>query len=141
MKQLSILEIVTLGVLSIFIVAPLYPPIPLADLLDTPLGKGGVLLISLVLLSNVKPVIGIVGLYAAFLLVYRSSSHILPKNNFAMPETRKEFDKMASHNQFPVTLEEEIVQQRVPVQNESIQTVGESYKPVYDSETLQPADF
>ena len=48
---------------------------------------------------------------------------------------------MASHNQFPVTLEEEIVQQRVPVQNESIQTVGESYKPVYDSETLQPADF
>ena len=54
---------------------------------------------------------------------------------------RQEFDKMASHNQFPVTLEEEIVQQRVPVQNESIQTVGESYKPVYDSETLQPADF
>lgn len=141
MKQLSILEIVTLGVLSIFIVTPLYPPIPLADLLDTPLGKGGILLISLVLLSNVKPVIGIVGLYAAFLLVYRSSSHILPKNNFAIPETRKEFDKMASHNQFPVTLEEEIVQQRVPVQNESIQTVGESYKPVYDSETLQPADF
>ena len=141
MKQLSILEIVTLGVLSIFIVAPLYPPIPLADLLDTSLGKGGMLLISLLLLSNVKHVIGIVGLYAAFILLYRSSSHILPKNNFAIPETRKEFDKMASHNQFPVTLEEEIVQQRVPVQNESIQTVGESYKPVYDSETLQPSDF
>ena len=141
MKQLSILEIVTLGVLSIFIVTPLYPPIPLADLLDTPLGKGGILLISLVLLSNVKPVIGIVGLYAAFLLVYRSSSHILPKNNFAIPETRKEFDKMASHNQFPVSLEEEVIQKRVPTYNQSIHTVGESYKPIYDSETLQPAEI
>jgi hypothetical protein len=141
MKQLSILEIVTLGVLSIFIVAPLYPPIPLADLIDTLLGKVSVLLISLLLLSNVKPVIGIVGLYAAFVLVYRSSTHILPKHNFSIPETRKEFDKMASHNQFPVTLEEEVVQKRVPVENQSIKTVGESYKPVYDSETLQPADF
>jgi len=141
MKQLSILEIVTLGILSIFIVTPLYPPIILADLIDTTLGKVSVLLISLLLLSNVKPVIGIVGLYAVFVLVYRSSSHILPKNNFAIPETRKEFDKMASHNQFPITLEEEVVQKRVPVENQSIKTVGESYKPVYDSETLQPADF
>ena len=141
MKQLSILEIVTLGILSIFIVTPLYPPIILADLIDTTLGKVSVLLISLLLLSNVKPVIGVVGLYAVFVLVYRSSSHILPKNNFAIPETRKEFDKMASHNQFPITLEEEVVQKRVPVENQSIKTVGESYKPVYDSETLQPADF
>ena len=141
MKQLSILEIVTLGILSIFIVTPLYPPIILADLIDTTLGKVSVLLISLLLLSNVKPVIGIVGLYAVFVLVYRSSSHILPKNNFAIPEIRKEFDKMASHNQFPITLEEEVVQKRVPVENQSIKTVGESYKPVYDSETLQPADF
>ena len=141
MKQLSILEIVTLGILSIFIVTPLYPPILLADLIDTTLGKVSVLLISLLLLSNVKPVIGLVGLYAVFILVYRSSSHIFPKNNFAIPETRKEFDKMASHNQFPITLEEEVVQKRVPVENQSIKTVGESYKPVYDSETLQPADF
>ena len=141
MKNLSVLEIVTLGVLSIFIVAPLYPPDPLADLINTQLGKLGVLVISLLLLSNVKPVIGMVGLYAAFLLVYRSSSHILPKNNFAIPESRKEFDKMASHNQFPVTLEEEIVQKRVPTENTSINTMGESYKPVYDSETLQPANF
>ena len=141
MKQLSILEIVTLGILSIFIVTPLYPPIILADLIDTTLGKVSVLLISLLLLSNVKPVIGVVGLYAVFVLVYRSSNHILPKNNFAIPETRKEFDKMASHNQFPITLEEEVVQKRVPVENQSIKTVGESYKPVYNSETLQPADF
>ena len=48
---------------------------------------------------------------------------------------------MASHNQFPVTLEEEVVQKRVPVENTSIKTIGESYKPVYDSETLQPANF
>ena len=141
MTKLSVLEIVTLGVLSIFIVAPLYPPDPLAVLIDTQLGNLGVLVISLLLLSNVKPVIGVVGLYAAFLLVYRSSSHILPKNNFAIPESRKEFDKMASHNQFPVTLEEEIVQKRVPTENISINTMGESYKPVYDSETLQPPHF
>lgn len=141
MKQFSILEIVTLGVLSVFIITPLYPPVPLAELIDTPLGKLAVLVISLCLLSNVKPVIGIVGLYAAFQLVYRSSSHILPKNNFAIPETRKEFDKMASHNQFPVTLEEEVVQKRVPVDNQSIKTIGESYKPVYDSETLQPSNY
>ena len=48
---------------------------------------------------------------------------------------------MASHNQFPVTLEEEVVQKRVPINNESIQTIGESYKPVYDSETLQPSKY
>ena len=141
MKQLSVLEIVTLGVLSIFIVFPLYPPVPLADVIDTFLGKLAVLVISLLLLSNVTPVIGIVGLYAAFVLVYRSGSPLLSKNNFAIPESRKEFDKMASHNQFPVTLEEEVVQKRVPIENTSIKTIGESYKPVYDSETLQPANF
>lgn len=141
MKQLSVLEIVTLVVLSIFIIVPLYPPVPLANLIESFLGKLAVLVISLLLLSNVKPVIGIVGLYAAFVLVYRSSSHLLPKNNFAIPETRKEFDKMASHNQFPVTLEEEVVQKRVPVDNQSIKTIGESYKPVYDSETLQPSNY
>jgi|TARA_A100001015_G_scaffold23722_1_gene26824 hypothetical protein len=141
MKQLSILEIVTLGVLSIFIVAPLYPPAPLSELIDTLLGKLVVLVISLILLSNVKPVIGIVGLYAAFILVYRSRSSILPINNFTALETRKEFDKLASHNQFPVTLEEEVVQKRVPTENLSVKTIGESYKPVYDSETLQASDF
>ena len=82
MKQFSILEIVTLGVLSIFIVTPLYPPVLLSEYINTPFGKLAVLVIALCLLSNVKPVIGVVGLYAAFILVYRSGSHILPKNNF-----------------------------------------------------------
>ena len=62
MKEFSILEIITLGVLSIFIIMPLYPPIPLAEQINTPLGNLAVLVISLALLSNVKPIIGIVGL-------------------------------------------------------------------------------
>jgi hypothetical protein len=82
--------------------------------------------------SRTHPIIGVVGLFAAYELIRRSShsSGSLAIERY-LPTELKKSGHFSAFNQFPVTLEEEVVKQMAPL----VETAGPSnlqYNPMSD---------
>jgi len=121
------------GLFICFIVFDIPIPKELGIAINSLVGNIVVLVCALYLFVHVHPAVGILGLYAAYELLRQVNSGISPIPNNATLENRKDFDKLAE-NQFPVTLEEEIVKKRIPEVNTSTYTSGASYKPVLEDD-------
>ena len=96
-------------ILSVFIVFDIPPP-PFSDtLLGRLLVAGGV-----IFLLFVNPIVGALGIVAAYLLFNRVDSG---RHMKYIPSEKKRMRHLESMNQFPKTLEEEIVQKMLPSAN------------------------
>ena len=115
--------------LSIFIVFDIKVPLVLAELVDNPLGKIMVAALSLCLLS-MNLVAGVVSLVAAFVLIQRSSESTgtVGERNY-MPTEAKKTVHLSAMNQFPVTVEEEVISKMLPSTGDRDASPAE-YKPV-----------
>lgn len=124
-----------LGVLFlIYIVFQIQTPYSLAALINNLYGTIIIIILALSLFAAVNPIIAVLGLFAAVELLRRSKTvtgtNILTQQ---LPEqNQKTFDMMAE-NQFPMTLEEEIVAKRSPLVDNSLSTPA-SYKPVLEDD-------
>ena len=129
-KNLPQLVLTLVGIL--YILGDIHPPHEVAGLVTTPIGIF-VLLASVVMLSRyTHPVVTVIYLVAAYELYERShKSHVrgterkLPKDK-RMPE-------LTAENQFPVTLEEQVVKKMAPWVLHQSNTAA-SYKPVMESD-------
>ena len=130
-KMLKQHEMILGGLFVFFILFDIPIPKVLAEGINSLFGNIVVLVCALYLFVHVHPVVGILGLYTAYELIHLSNPGLSPIPNNTTLENRKDFDKLAQ-NQFPVTLEEEVVKQRVPEVNTSTHTSGASYKPVLE---------
>ena len=85
-------------------------PEPVASAVDSVVGKAVVVILAIALFSYTNPVLGVLGFYIAFDLIKRSSestgTYALQK--YVPTETKKECE-LNLYNQFPYTLEQEIV--------------------------------
>lgn len=120
------------AVFAIFVVFPIAVPDILAEMIDNTLGKIVIIIIALNLFL-LHPMVGALGLLAAYELIKRSSipkTVKYPEHRF-VPPVRKKKTNINIHNQFPVTVEEEIISNQIPyVYNK---TLSEStYKPIQD---------
>ena len=112
-KRKNIPQLV-LGVVGVlYILGDISPPHELAGLVTTPIGIF-VLLASIVMLSRyANPMVTVIYLVAAYELYERSH-----KNHVRGPERMLPKDKRMPHltpeNQFPVTLEEQVVKKMAP---------------------------
>lgn len=96
---------------------------------------GGSIIVSLIalgLLFTANPIVGILGIVVAYLLIERSNQQM--KNNSSIGTVIKnEMEKMDKffnvENQFPKTLEEEIVEKRTMHKSEP-DLISPSYKPL-----------
>ena len=117
--------------LSVFIIFDIKIPLLLAELVDNVIGKIVVFVISLCLLS-LNVLSGAIGLIAAYVLVHRSerTTGSSAKRVYVPTETKKA-KHLAAMNDFPVTVEEEVINNMLPVTNRVYSSPG--YKPVLDS--------
>jgi hypothetical protein len=117
--------------LSIFIVFDIQIPVTVAQLIDSILGKIGVIAIALSLL-NVHPLVGILGLVAAYVLIERSSTStgVGPMKKYN-PSEEKKAHEMTAMNHFPMTVEEEVIQNMLPVTSPDI--IPPEYKPTQEN--------
>lgn len=126
---------VVLGALFlVYIIFNINTPHSLALLVDNLYGTIIVVFLALTLFFAVNPVIAVLGVIAAVELLRRSkvstgSSAML---NQLPTEDRKAFD-MKAQNQFPMTLEEEVIKNRAPLVD-SAPAGPPSYKPVLESD-------
>ena len=103
-------EIVLIILFVIYLIMGYNTPLPLANLIDTTYGKIVVVLVALVLFSHVSIVLGVLGLIVAYTLIMNSS---VSTGTFALdnytPTEEKKASYLTAQNQFPYTLEQEIV--------------------------------
>ena len=117
--------------LSLFVVLDIKVPTVLAELVDNPIGKIVVVVSALCLLSMNK-LAGVIGLVAAFVLIQRSEEQTgtAGEQNY-LPSELKKSVQLSAMNQFPVTVEEEVISNMLPMTNR-VDTTAPEYKPVLD---------
>jgi hypothetical protein len=122
---------VILGIIFVIYLIMGYPiPEPLASMIDNFYGKIIVCVIAVILLISVNPVVGVLGLFVAFDLIRRSG---LATGTTALakflPSEKTKMGEFTAFNQFPYTLEQEMVKLRTVNRNEAISSTA-SYKPI-----------
>ena len=126
-------QIILIILFIIYLIMGYNTPEPIASIIDTTYGKIFVILIALVLFAFTNPVLGIIGFLVAYELIRKSSistgSYGLDKY---LPTETKKFTELTALNQFPYTLEQEVVKKMAPIrqQNDTIQT---TFVPVLDN--------
>ena len=130
------LDLILGAILILYIVFPINTPPTLANLINTPIGIIVIIIITISLFSIIHPIIAIIGLLAAFELLHRSKINFFENpnkvyNNISKPIPQNDF---ATINTLPVTLEEEIIKQRVPLVNSDYITTSATYKPILETD-------
>jgi hypothetical protein len=133
-------QLILLVVFILYILLNVQTPNMLATLIDNIYGNIVVVLMALFVLTRMNPIVGVVALYAAYELIQRSS---VTTGSAAirryLPTEIKKGKHFSAFNQFPVTLEEEVVKQMAPL----VETSGPNhlhYKPVAN-ETYNAVDL
>ena len=115
--------------LIIFIVSDVQVPDMVAELVDTALGK---IIVAMVALSlfGAHPVVGAIGLVAAYQLVIRSEGHYAMTTY--MPSEKRKSEVLSIINQFPTTVEEEVIANQIPYVFKHTSSGNSPYKGVQD---------
>ena len=133
-------QLILLVVFILYILLNVQTPNMLATLIDNIYGNVVVVLMALFVLTHMNPIVGVVALYAAYELIQRSSvSTGSAAIRRYLPTEIKKGKHFSAFNQFPVTLEEEVVKQMAPL----VETSGPNhlhYKPVAN-ETYNAVDL
>lgn len=106
-------------------------PESIASVIDTAYGKIIVITIAILLFSYTNPVLGVIGFYVAFDLIKRSSestgTYALQK--YVPTETKKSCE-LTLYNQFPYTLEQEVVKKMAPINMSYDSNTTSSFDPI-----------
>jgi hypothetical protein len=107
----------------IFIICILYLlfgyelPLTLARMIDTRIGNTLVWSLAVLIMLLCNPFLGIVAIFVAYDLVVQSSiqtgGYLSPKYS---PNEKKKYEYLNEYNQFPYTLEQEVISKMAPIQ-------------------------
>ena len=127
-------ELVLVVFFIIYLILGLKTPEPIANLIDTLVGKIAILIIVLYLFMNANPILAVLSLFVAFDLIRRSSlaTGIDALKKYA-PSEEKKMTQFTAYNQFPYTLEQEVVAKMAPISKAGLSLTQASYKPLLDN--------
>ena len=115
--------------LCVFIVFDIQVPDALANMIDNPIGKISVAALALCLLS-MNTLLGVIGLVAAYVLIQRSANTTgTQAEKDYLPSEAKKKAVLSAMNQFPMTVEEEVIVKMLPMNNQVDLSEAE-FKPV-----------
>ena len=112
----------------IFIVMEVTPPSNICMLVDTIVGKAVVIMVALGLFS-LDTLMGIVGIVAAYIFIMRCSKK--EEVRTFSPSEMKKSKHLSAMNQFPMTVEEEVIDKMLPRTNPDLQSPD--YKPTLNN--------
>ena len=115
----------------IYIIMGYQMPEPIAGMIDTSIGKIIIVIIAISLFAYANPIVAVLGLYVAYDLISKSTmttgTAALEKY---MPSEEKKMSEFSAYNQFPYTLEQEVVKKMAPVVQSGLSVSQASYKPL-----------
>jgi hypothetical protein len=127
-------ELILIILFIIYLILGFNTPEPVASLVDSLVGKIVIFLIVIYLFMHTNPILAVLGLFVAFDLIRRSSlsTGIAALQQYAPSEVKKS-SQFTAFNQFPYTLEQEVVAKMAPISNSGYSINQASYKPLLDN--------
>ena len=134
LKNVSQRELVLAIVFIIYLILGLKTPEPIANLIDTLVGKVVLVLIVIYMFMHVHPILAVLSLFVAFDLLRRSSlaTGLDALQKYA-PSEEKKMSQFTAYNQFPYTLEQEMVAKMAPAKSSGFSLSQASYKPLMEN--------
>jgi len=127
-------ELILMILFVIYLIMGYKTPEPVANMIDTLVGKIAVLLMVLFLFLYTNPVLAVLSLFVAFDLIRRSSMATgLDALKKYEPSEEKKTSQFTAYNQFPYTLEQEVVKKMAPIIQSGSSLKKASYQPLLEN--------
>ena len=127
-------ELVLVILFIIYLIMGYKTPEPIASMIDSIVGKIVIFVIVIYMFMHTHPVLAVLALFVAFDLIRRSSvtTGIDALQRYA-PSEEKKMSQFSAFNQFPYTLEQEVVKKMAPIVRSGSTLSKPSYKPLLDN--------
>ena len=127
-------ELILAILFIIYLIMGYKTPEPVAGAIDSVVGKIVVLLIVIYMFMHTHPILAILALFVAFDLMRRSTvttgSDALKRY---APTEEKKSSQFSAFNQYPYTLEQEVVKKMAPIVQSGSTLTKASYKPMLEN--------
>lgn len=118
----------------IYLIMGYKTPENIANVIDTFYGKTIIFGMVLLMFFYGNPILAVLGLFVAFDLIRRSSMVTgIDALKKYQPSEEKKFSQFTALNQFPYTLEQEVVSKMAPIIQSGYTLTKASYKPMLDN--------
>jgi hypothetical protein len=127
-------ELILVILFIIYLIMGYKTPEPVAGLIDSLGGKIVLFIVVIYLFMHCNPILAVLALFVAFDLIRRSSvaTGIDALRRYA-PSEEKKSSQFTAFNQFPYTLEQEVVKKMAPIIQSSSSLSPASYKPLLEN--------
>lgn len=128
-------EVILAVLLVIYLIMGYNTPQPVAELIDSLIGKILLFIIIAYMFLNCNAVLAVLFLFVTFDLIRRSSSSSQMTSTVAkkyQPSEKNKSAQFTALNQFPYTLEQEVITKMVPTFNPGNSLSTPSYKPILE---------
>jgi len=133
-KKGHVSELILAILFIIYLIMGSKTPEPIANIIDSLGGKIVIFIIVIYMFMNSNPVLAVLALFVAFDLVRRSSiSTGVDAIIKYTPSEQKKASQFSAFNQFPYTLEQEVVKKMAPIVQSGSSMSKASYKPLLDN--------
>ena len=134
LKKENMGELILIILFIIYLIMGYKTPEPIASMIDSLAGKIVIVIIVIYMFMHTHPILAILALFVAFDLIRRSSmaTGIDALKRYAPSEERKS-SQFSAFNQFPYTLEQEVVKKMAPIVQSGSSLSKPSYKPLLEN--------
>lgn len=134
LKKQHMGEVILVVLFIIYLIMGFKTPEPVAGIVDTLVGKIVIFITIIYLFMYTNPILAVLALFVGFDLIRRSSlvTGIDALQKFG-PSEEKKTSQFTAFNQFPYTLEQEVVAKMAPVMKNGSSLSQASYKPLLDN--------
>ena len=127
-------EFILIILMIIYLILGFKTPEIIANLIDNVIGKVVIILIVVYLFMHTNPILAVLAALVAFDLMRRSSDATgLGALSSYAPSEKKKMSQFSAFNQFPYTLEQEVVAKMAPIVRSGSSLSPPSYKPLLDN--------
>lgn len=126
-------EFILVILMIIYLIMGLKTPELIANLIDNVVGKVVIVIVVIYLFMHTNPILAVLGALVAFYLIRNSSSTGIASLQQYAPSEQKKMSQFSAFNQFPYTLEQEVVAKMAPIVRSGSSLTQASYKPLLDN--------
>jgi len=118
----------------IYLIMGYKTPEPVANVVDSLVGKVVIFITVITLFMHANPILAVLSLFVAFDLIRRSSAATgIDALKKYLPTEEKKASQFTAFNQYPYTLEQEVVKKMAPIVQSGSSLTKPSYKPLLEN--------
>ncbi len=127
-------ELILIVLMIVYLILGFKTPEVVAMMVDNVIGKVVIILIVLYLFMHANPILAVLAALVAFDLMRRSNETTgLGALAAYAPSEKKKMSQFSAFNQFPYTLEQEVVAKMAPIVRSGSSLTPPSFKPLLDN--------